>query len=334
MTRIATAAPRAILDPATRAPLFGTYAGSLPRVDLAPTAGALVRLRREKRWMYVTMASDEVLAAVAIVRLGYAANAFAFVVDRRTGRVVADETAIGPPFVASVEHGGDLGIEASFRGGMTWLAITRSTQGSGYVLDVRMRELRINAWLDGAAAPPALGVVASLGEGLLTTTEKRAPLAAHGQIVVNGQGYSLEGGLGGYDFSQGLLPRHTAWRWAFLLGRAKDGRPVGVNLTEGFVGARECVVWVDGAIVKLPAVQFELDRARPLSPWHVRSEDGRVELGFVPLGLHREERDLGVARSRFLQAAGEFRGRIELPGGEAIAIDRFPGVTEDQDVVW
>jgi hypothetical protein len=333
MTRIATAPPRAVLDPATRAPLFGAYAGGLPRVDLAPAAGPLVRLRREKRWMYVTMASDEVLAAVAIVRLGYAANAFAFVVDRRSGRVVADETAIAPPFAASVEHSGDLGIEATFRGGMTWLAITRSLSG-GYVLDVCMRGLRMNAWLDGAAAPPALGVVASLGDGLVTTTEKRAPLAAHGQIVANGQGYSLEGGLGGYDFSQGLLPRHTAWRWAFSLGRATDGRPVAVNLTEGFVGARECVVWVDGAIVKLPAVRFDLDRERPMAPWHVRSEDGRVELGFVPQGLHREERDLGIARSRFLQAAGDFRGRIVLPGGDAIAIDRMPGVTEDQDVLW
>jgi hypothetical protein len=334
MTRIATAPPRAILDPETRAPLFGAYAGGLPRVDLAPTAGALVRLRREKRWMYVTMASDEVLVAAAIVRLGYAAQAFAFVLDRRTGRVVADETAIAPPFVATVEHGGDLGIEASFRGGMSWLAITRSAHGGGYVLDVRMRELRINAWIDAAMAPPALGVVASLGDGLMTTTEKRAPLAAHGQIVANGQGYSLEGALGGYDFSQGLLPRHTAWRWGFLLGRATDGRPVGVNLTEGFVGARECVVWINNEIVKLPAVRFDLDRERPMAPWHVRSEDGRVELGFVPQGLHREERDIGVARSRFVQAAGDFRGRIELPGGDAIAIDRMPGVTEDQDVMW
>ncbi|UQA55888.1 DUF2804 domain-containing protein [Polyangium aurulentum] len=334
MTRIAASTPRAVLDPDTRAPLFGAYAGGLPRVDLAPAAGALARLRREKRWMYATIATDDVIAAVAIVRLGYAANAFAFVIDRRSGRIVADESAIAPPFAASVEHGGEGSIEASFRGGMTWLAITRSAHTGAYVLDVRMRELRMNAWLDGAAAPPALGVVASLGEGLLATTEKRAPLAAHGQIVVNGQGYSLEGGLGGYDFSQGLLPRHTAWRWAFMMGRAKDGRPVGVNLTEGFVGARECVVWVDGAIVKLPAVRFDFDRARPQAPWHVRSEDGRVELGFVPAGVHREARDLGVARSRFLQTAGDFRGRIELPGGEAITLERMPGVTEDQDVLW
>ena len=334
MTRIAASPPRAVLDPDTRAPLFSAYAGGLPRVDLAANAGALARLRREKRWMYATIATDEVIAAVAIVQLGYAANAFAFVVDRRTGRIVADESAMAPPFAVSVEHGGEGGVEATFRGGMTWLSISRAVHTGGYVLDVRMRELRMNAWLDVSAAPPALGVVAALGEDQWTTTEKRAPLAAHGQIVANGQGYSLEGGLGGYDFSQGLLPRHTAWRWAFMFGRATDGRPVGVNFTEGFVGARECVAWVDGAIVKLPAVRFDFDRARPQAPWHVRSEDGRIELGFVPAGVHREARDLGIARSRFLQTAGDFRGRIELPSGESLTLERIPGVTEDQDVLW
>ena len=327
--------PEAILDPTTQRPRFGTYTGGLPPVALGAAAkNPLTRVRREKRWFYVAIASEELICAVAIIRLGYAANAFAFVVDRREGRALVDETTKGPPFSSFIGDSGGEGCLASYHLGANHLSVSRPIGQSDYVIDVRMQGLELQARLGTSQAPPALGVVAALREGLFSTTEKRALLSVDGSLVAAGRKFSLDGALAGYDFTAGLLERHTAWRWGFGLGRTAEGKPIALNLTEGFVGDRECVAWIDGEIVPLSAVRFSFDRERPLSSWQVRAPEEGVDLTFTPSGLHTERHDLGIVRSRFLQLAGEFSGRILVPGREPITLDRLAGVTEDQDTYW
>ncbi|MDC3958269.1 DUF2804 domain-containing protein [Polyangium jinanense] len=327
--------PEAILDPTTQRPRFGTYVGGLPPVVFGAAAkNPLTRVRREKRWFYVALASDELICAAAIIRLGYAANAFAFVVDRREGRTLCDETSKGPPFSAFVGDSGGEGCLASYHLGGNHLSVSRPVGQSDYVIDVRMQGLELQARLGTTQAPPALGVVAALREGLFSTTEKRALLTASGSLVARGRKFSLDGALAGYDFTAGLLERHTAWRWGFGLGRTSDGKSIALNLTDGFVGDRECVAWIDGEVVPLSAVRFSFDRERPLSSWQVRAPDDSIDLHFTPSALHAERHDLGIVRSRFLQLAGEFSGRILVPGREPIRVDRLAGVTEDQDTYW
>ena len=327
--------PEAILDPTTLRPRFGTYAGGLPKVAFGAAAkNPFTRLRREKRWFYTAIASDELICAVAIIRLGYAANAFAFVVDRREGRTVVDETTMGPPFSAFVGDSGGEGCLASYHLGGNHLSVSRPLGQSDYVIDVRMQNFELQARLGTTNAPPALGVVAALRDDLFSTTEKRALLTTSGSLVAAGRKYSLDGALAGYDFTAGLLERHTAWRWGFGLGHTAEGKPIALNLTEGFVGDRECVVWIDGELVPLSAVRFSFDHERPLSTWQLRSPDERVDLRFTPSGLHAERHDLGLVRSRFLQLAGEFSGSLRIEGREPITIDRLAGVTEDQDTYW
>ena len=45
--------------------------------------------------------------------------------------------------------------------------------------------------------------------------------------------FSLDGGLGGYDYTKGMLPRLTAWRWAYGTGRLDDGTVLGFNIPRG-----------------------------------------------------------------------------------------------------
>ena len=61
--------------------------------------------------------------------------------------------------------------------------------------------------------------------------------------------------------------------------------------------------------------------------------DGAVKLRFVPIGAHREERDLKVVKSHFVQPVGLFRGTLEIEGRTHV-IEDVPGVTEDQDILW
>ncbi len=327
--------PEAILDPTTQRPRFGTYAGGLPPVVFGDrTKNPFTRIRREKRWLYLLIVTEELVCAVAVIRLGYASNAFAFVVDRREGRTLVDETTLGPPFSAFVGDRGGEGCLVTYHLGGNHLSVSRPVGQNDYAVDVRMQGFELQARLGTASAPPALGVVAALQDDLFSTTEKRALLEVDGSLVAGGRRFSLDGALAGYDYTAGLLERHTAWRWGFGMGRTSAGKPIAVNLTDGFVGDRECVVWIDDEVLPLSAVRFGFDRDKPLSTWQVRAPDESVDLRFAPAGLHAERHELGIVRSRFLQLAGDYEGRIVVPGKEPFTVERLAGVTEDQDTYW
>src|SRR5262249_30486309 len=116
LMRVLAPVPDAAIDPATGQPRFGSYRGGLPRVDLGPVAGGTLRtIARRKRWLYFMMVSDDLLIALAVIRLGYASNVFAYAFDRRTLRMRATRSAIGPNFASEVGDTGGEGCVARFR---------------------------------------------------------------------------------------------------------------------------------------------------------------------------------------------------------------------------
>jgi Protein of unknown function (DUF2804) len=333
--------PDAVFDPATGALRTGSYRGGLPPVDPAPLCkGTLFRVAHEKRWMYLAVAAEDLLVAVAVVRLGYAANAFAFAFDRAKGAMVASYTATTPSFAATVGDTGGEGCLARLRWVGAGLSFERGHHERDYRLEVATEELRISARLSTEGAPPAIGAVVSLDavgagpDGLFNATEKRALLPVVGEVLARGKHYSLDGGLGGVDFTFGFLARRTTWRWAFALGRARTAERVSLNLVQGFVGPAECAVWVDGEVYPVSAGVVTFDEGNVLAPWQVRTEGGEVDLRFEPGAVHTEEHDYRVVASRFLQPVGSFSGTIHLPGRAPLELYRVLGVVEDQAVTW
>src|SRR5688572_29218731 len=87
------------------APLFGAYAGACERVAWDGLTGrfargAIWRLAHAKRWHYASIAGPNVIAALAIVDVGYASNAFAYLFDRAGGVLRADLGLMGLPLVS------------------------------------------------------------------------------------------------------------------------------------------------------------------------------------------------------------------------------------------
>ena len=80
--------PASLFDP-SGLPAFGSFAGALPAIDWAPVKRSPLQALREKRWVYLTLASDDVHTALAVVNLGFATKVFAFVFDKAQRRVVA-----------------------------------------------------------------------------------------------------------------------------------------------------------------------------------------------------------------------------------------------------
>ena len=327
--------PPHVVDPVRRTPALGSYRGPLPPVDLGPLRrGPLFRLARHKRWTWLGIVSDEVFVGLAVVDLTYAASTFAFAVDRATGHLLSDQSALGPGFVGSVNEHTEEGSAARFALGSRRASILRPRGTTAWVVHATLGDLRLDAKLDSVGAPSPLSAIVEPVPGALATTQKRALLPVEGVLEAGGRTFDLGRAVAGIDYSHGYPPRHTVWNWCFALGQARSGERVALNLVQGFVGEAECVAWVGDGLCPLGEGRFEFDRGNPLVPWRVCTDDGAVTLDFAPQAMHREDQRLGVISSRFAQVAGHFRGTLALPDREPLELDGVPGVVEDQDMLW
>jgi len=336
------AAPADVLD-ASGSPRFGAYEGSVAAVDLTRRTGLeglkgrLRRLATRKHWTYGCVATSELFAGFAVVDLGYAANAFVFVADLAGGHLVSDESFLGLPGVsAHVAPRPAEGARAQFRGGGASLTWERPAGQGAYRVSISTPKVRLDATLETAGAPPMLTAILPLVAGDVDCTQKGNLLPLSGTLTADGRSFALDGGFGGFDYTQGLFGRRTAWRWAFALGRARDGTPVGLNVTSGLSDAakNENVLWTPDRLAPLPPPRFAFDPNRPMEPWTIDTADGALQLRFTPAGRHLEEKALGLISSHFLQVAGTFSGTVRAPDGRTLEVEGLPGVTEDQRVKW
>lgn len=330
--RLLGVAPASFLDPRTGEPAFGAYAGPMPRVELGPL-GLRDRFARLKRWVYGAITTDEIWISFALVRTGYAATVFAFAYDLVARRMLVDRTVLGPAFGARVADDFHApGAIAHFRLGKTHLALRR--HDTTLDLHLRIDGLGVDASIDESDGPAAISAIARIGapgESLVSATEKRALLGVRGRARCGTRETTLDGGVAGYDYTHGLLPRHTKWRWAFAQGRSASGDPFAFNVVQGFVGEAECAAFVGGAAIPLSEPTFCFDLARPSAPWQLQGPG--VDLVFAPGAVHSQTTNLVVVRSRFVQPVGVFSGTMRV-GGRDVHLAGVPGVVEDQDLWW
>jgi hypothetical protein len=319
-------------------PAFGSYAGPLPRIVLGERGlGVAAQLARRKRWVWFGVTGNEVVVSAAVVRTGYAATVFLLAYDLRARKMLVDANLLGPAFAARVaDDPRTEGALARFSFGRSSVVVTRDREE--LAITAALRGVAIDVVLDFAKAPPPIAAIADLGPGLVDATEKRALAAVRGTARFAGRSFAMDGAFGGYDYTNGLLPRHTKWRWAFAMGRAADGEPVAFNFCEGFVGEAECAAFVGGAggaVLPLPEPRFEGATDAPERPWRLVA-DG-VDLAFSPGAVHTQTTNLVLVRSRFLQPVGIFSGRVRAGAGvgdRELVVLGLPGVVEDQDVLW
>ncbi len=315
---------------------YGGYRGTVADFDPAVGIGRIGRLARKKGWIYLGVATERRYLGLAIVKLGYATSAFAYVLDHLHRTLIFDQSVVGLPTQATLATTTGRGAEATFRGPHADLSIARTTDAPIFRVSGQFGPLELDLSLDGTSAPPSLLAVHETpgfrgGPSLFSATEKRLALDVHGTLSLAGRRFQLHDAVGGYDFSFGYPPRHTRWNWSFLLGRSA-GRPFGVNLVKGFVGAPECAAWYDGGLYPLAEGAFDYQAEAPEAPWTVTSGSD-FHARFAVDGIHREEKNFGVLKSRFLQPVGAFEGALQL-AGKRIEFANMLGVVEEQDVLW
>ncbi len=314
------------------APRTGLFAGSLGDARFSTLRGAfapglLQHLLVEKKWAYAFVATDEVMAALAIVDAGYLASGFCAVFDRGARRLLVDENPVLPsPCVQISDQPAD-GLSARLVGPGIRARIERA--GGKVSIKASWGLAEIDLLLDAERAPPPMTAVAPVGPGRFDLTQKTVLVPAEGEIGAGNARFAVQGQLAGLDYTHGLLLRETAWRWAFGMGR-QGSRLVAFNLSEGFLqGEGENAAFIDGEPRAVGPVSFSYGRSDPLSPWRIRSEGGALDLTFTPEGHRAQTVDLKLISSRYLQPFGTFSGNID-----GVEISSLPGVTEDHAARW
>jgi len=326
-------APGSALD-AAGAIAFGTYQGRTDAIDYAPIgAGRWPRRWRHKRWQYVSIAGPEVVLAVAVVDLGWAASSFAYLFDRTGRRLLADLDVVAPRRHVAVAAASGGAVLTTFRSSKLHVRLVGSGDGR-WRLEARSPQLTIDASLSETSAGPTLCAVAPVPGGVVDCTHKTPALHVDGVAAAGGALFDLGSCHGALDHTDGILARATTWRWA----SATNGT-VALNLTEGFTAPYENALWVAGDIRSLGPVHFELDRTQLDAPWrvtsmsapgaHERDREHEVDLEFLPEGARRKDSALIVASSHYVQPVGRWRGTVA-----GVRIDELVGVAEDHSARW
>lgn len=326
-------APASAVDPHTRSARYGTYRGTIADVQLRALApDRLERLARHKRWIWAAISKPDLYLVVAVVDLGYVASAFTYL---WTGgnELVVDRSHLSAPGLGRVRRTAEHRFRARLRTPTAHFVIEERA-GSGLVeLRASTAGLELRATADARKGGVPITVVAPIAEGVLNVTEKHVKIPVTGSLLAHGRHIDLDGAELGYDLTDGLLARKTRWNWAFFGGRSVDGPHVALNVVEGFVGAPECAVWIDGEPFPIGEGRFTYDKANVRAPWTITSTCGALELRFTPSAVHEEAQDLKLVKSNFVQPVGRFTGTVTVDGRRH-RIEGIPGVVEDQDVVW
>ena len=317
-------------------PIAGRFAGRCARIDWAALRGEWARSSwyrhfHHKRWQYIGIAAGRCFIGCAVVDLGWTNAAFAYVFDLEQRAVVGSVSCDGlPGLTARLADVPAAGSESRFRlfGARIVFA---ETQAGLFTLQVRGPDgLQIDAELDGRAAAPWLFASNRVEGGAWHATHKSPALQTRGVVRAGGESYSLDGAYSCLDHSNGLLARDTRWLWA-----AAHGQDIGFNLQSGYFGDSENALWLDGRLIPLGAAQFEFDARDTAAPWRVRTDDQLLDLRFVPLGERREDRNLIVAASRYVQPVGHYEGWVRAAASDAPrAVAGLVGVAEHHESRW
>jgi Protein of unknown function (DUF2804) len=294
-----------------------------------------------KRWRYVGVFAEELMACAALVRVGPARQAFWAVYTRADGQlrertrmlVRRHAVALTPGQMAVCDGGVVLDLALEEGEGIQARCAHRDGRGPGE------GETRDGRGLGGSGTGGGGGGWGLGGEGKRSGgapleagevwTRKQAGVRAHGTLVLDGGSPRAIEALAVIDDTAGYHARHTEWWWSAGVGTGEDGAALAWNLVAGVndpPNGSERWVWVDGVPSETAPVRFAAD----LSEIVAADADAGSRLSFTAEAVRRRNENLVVVRSDYTAPFGAFSGT--LPGGIRLASGL--GVMEHHRARW
>jgi len=325
-------------------PRFGIYCEPLTSLNLddfrpygskdgASSAKSRILKYRIKRWEYLGICNNDIIFGMAVVRLGYMCNLFAYLFDRRSTRI-SEYDILTPGGDAAIFEGTSLTGGITFESGKTAVRMTSDPETITVEGSIK-GELSVSLSFRKYGQP--LVCLTRVGLKGFNYTHKEAGLPVRGTIRHKGVSWNIqkEQSFGIRDYTLGYLARQTFWNWASGGGMDKAGNRIGFNLVQGVneTGFTENAFWINGRVVKTDVVDFRYDDLDLLKPWHIESNDGRVRLRFLPEGRRSANIHAGLIVSKFHQPFGRFEGTLG-DGDQVCELQNVSGFTEEHYAKW
>jgi hypothetical protein len=248
-----------------------------------------------KRWRYVGVFCEELMACAATVQVGPARQSFWAILTRA-----------------------DLRLRERTH--------TLRRKGAVQLAPGQLRVLEGSTLLELAIEEDAGWETTCPNGAAHVWTRKQAGVRAHGTLALDGGPPKTIEALAIIDDTAGYHARVTEWRWAAGVGVDPQGRVLAFNLVEGVndpPSGSERAVWVEGTPHEAPPVRFAPDLSQ------ICAADGS-QLRFAAEAERRRSENLLLVRSDYRAPFGTFSGT--LPGG--VELTRGMGVVEHHRARW
>jgi len=290
-----------------------------------------IRKIAANQFCFIGIISKEIMAGLAVVDLKYASSAFFYACSRNDKKIIEIKKT-GIPLKTDISISSDPSDPA-----FCFISDTLSIEFSNSRVLVKSEKIKLDAILDFSDISP-LRLCTRAGYRGWVYTEKSTPLNIKGTLDIQGRKILLESPetLALMDWTSGYMRRHTCWNWASTASQLADGRKLGLNLSWGVneTGWTENAFWLDDKMIRCSNSIFVFNRDDLMKPWKIYSEDGKIDLEFIPEAIRSEKIWALVAASRFTQLAGLFNGVLRTADGEEIFLGGIPGWTEDHYAKW
>ncbi len=321
-----------------RAPLLDC---NLEAVRFYPRLFSPLQRFRVKRWDYYGVTTPDLFFSATLADLGYAGQAFVYVVDFVTGKHHEETLTLPPGDAISLPRNSTEG-ESHFDNGKDRLhfqVLPETRRVSVVWPGFDGKSLSAEIALRAAPAHESTVVVIPIRGSRFYYNRKMNCLPAEGWLQIGDQHTVItpETCLGNLDWGRGVWEYRSFWVWASASGFLPDRRTVGLNLGFGFgdtSAATENTLILDGRVHKLGQVDFTYDPEDFKRPWRMTSLDGRLDLTFAPFLERVAATNLLVITSEVHQMFGRYRGTVRADDGEPIAIDGLVGFAEEHHAKW
>lgn len=300
------------------------------------------QLGRVKEWEHYTIMSPQFTAGVTIVQLGGITAASAELIDYKEQvshhamfmAPVPKSTAILPadPYGSTEFARGKNRLAFSYADGQ------RQITGE-FVRSALATAMQVNVTLADPPEGESVAITRPFEEpGQFFYENKIFGLPATGTITVAGREFQLPEGESWaiFDWGRGIWPAESSWFWGQAAGRVGQ-QQVAINLGHGYGDDSHgtCnAILVDGKLHKLDIVECEFDPQDRMQPWMFTSNDGRLQLTFVPTYNQHSQQDVGFASAELHKIHGHYSGTLVLDDGTELQVKDLLGFAEHMRQQW
>lgn len=327
---------------------FGTYDGPIPTINPLDAAGGglLAAPRRAvrdlslKEWEAFQLGDDDHFVLGAVYNAKSLGLLQVLVVDKHAATIRRFETKLPAPML-SVARGLD---DTTSHGDFSGLSISIGNELSGGIVTVdatraaRDGNPSLALHVTGACGPDDaahLVIVHPFSDDAALYSHK-AMMPMNGSLVLGDDriGFADDRGFLILDDHHGDYPRPMRYDWITGVRRSADGVVEGFNLTDNQIRDpqtyNENAIWIGDRLHRLPPVTFTRPDG-PWGPWHVRDEQGAVDVTFTPTvrsTMHVGPRKILAA---YYAPYGWFEGVIHAEN-TTLAVDGVFGVGEQKRI--